>query len=122
MPDRRHINTAMIILACLLVAGTALLFAGCNRIEAIDDAIWGTPSGPVDPNAPELPASAPPILEISAAVLAMFGYGGMAAWIKRSNNTGKKYNEGLQTQVNVLRSEIAALADHLSHGTTPNPN
>ena len=112
MPNRRFVEAALILFGCLLLAGTVLLLSGCTKLHQIDEAIWGptdapSPStGPADSPAPE---PTPPVLEIVAAVLAFLGYGGMAAWVKRSNSRGTQTTNGLQAQLTDLQERLAAV-------------
>jgi len=112
MPNRRFVEAALILFGCLLLAGTVLLLSGCTKLHQIDDAIWGSPSEAGEPQPGDEgpgPEPTPPVLEIVAAVLAFLGYGGMAAWVKRSNSRGTQTTNGLQAQLADLQERLAAV-------------
>lgn len=84
------------IIETLLIAGAVLglilifagLTSGCTRMMEVDKLLWQPPIAPgVDPD----PGQAPPIIQIIAGALALFGFGGMAAWVRKiSNNSATK--------------------------------
>lgn len=86
----------VLCLGVLLLMLTLVMLSSCSRLQEMDRRIWGMPpppgpagSGPADSGAPGAPGGVPPIVQTLAGVLALAGYGGMAAWIRRSNRNGR---------------------------------
>lgn len=84
-----------------LVAGlvfAAYFLTSCQWAREMDEAIWNPPAA-VDV---EGPVAAPPLVEVIAAALALLGFGGMSAWIKRSNNRSRTTTKDLEVRMRAL--------------------
>lgn len=84
-----------------LVAGlvfAAYFLTSCQWAREVDEAIWNPPTSQdvVEP------VSAPPLVEVIAAALALLGFGGMSAWIKRSNSRSKNSVTDLDKRITRL--------------------
>lgn len=85
--QKNTIQVLTVVIAALLVLPA---FTGCQRMQELDKALWGPPA-PEPTSQPaggtggayQQPGLAPPIIELTAALLAAGGFGGMATWIKR---------------------------------------
>lgn len=99
-------STAAIAIAAALAAA---LVVSCTPLQKLDEAIWsaGSAQGP-DPASPGLDLNqgprpaAPPIVEVAAAVLAAFGFGGMAAWLRKVRNAGNSHLAAIELRLDAL--------------------
>lgn len=112
MQDNRKLRIVMILLGVLFAVLTVEGLIGCRHVAHLDKQLFGVPAGGDDPatpgideSKPEQPGMATPVVEITASILALAGYGGMARWISKSNKNGK----ATSTQ---LEDRIAALEKH----------
>lgn len=104
--DQHNQRFAATFTAGVLLSTAALfLILGCGQLEQIDQAVWGTTDAPAE----HPPGAAPPLLELIATGLAVLGFGGMSAWVKRSNTRGKTTAADLQEQINVLSTHVQLL-------------
>lgn len=71
------IAIVFVILLAVLIIGAA---TGCTKLIELDRLIWSPlPPLPGDPD----PDPTPPLVEIVASTLALFGFTGMAFWIRK---------------------------------------
>lgn len=115
MHTKRQSNIATI--ATLLIAALLIVTAltGCARMQELDKQLWGTgePEPTTQPGGspaagPTAVGIAPPIIELTAAILAAGGFGGMATWIKRIRRKENGRIDGLAERVQNLEYEKAA--------------
>jgi len=101
----KNINRAYLVLGIFGMAVVICLLAGCTPLAELDAKLWGTEPhvyANVDSQGqpildaqgkqtyttiPATPGMAPPIIELVAGALALFGYGGLGLWIHRSRKT-----------------------------------
>lgn len=95
------------VLAILCIAAGILValwsVPGCQWVKEIDEAIWSPPAAVDGGDPPEVP----PLAEYIAAVLALLGFGGMSAWIRRANSNSKKTSADLLTRIVRLEKFLA---------------
>ncbi len=104
-------TTPFVLLGVLLLACTLVAIAGCAQLRELDKRLWATPedsvtstAGPGDrPGAPD-PDQVPPIIQTLAGILALGGYGGMAAWIRKGNRNGRANLDSLAARLDVLEN------------------
>ncbi|GAH58204.1 unnamed protein product [marine sediment metagenome] len=97
------------LLGLILLAYTLGALAGCAQLQELDKRLWG-PTGdsapmlraPGDPAGAPDPDQVPPIVQTAAGILALAGYGGMAAWIRRSNRNGRQTYADLEARLRTL--------------------
>ena len=102
---------ATTIALALLALSALTVLMGCEVCKTIDKAIWspdptgitvGTPGTPATPGTQ--PGTSPPIAEIIAAVLGLFGFGGMAKWLHSSVKNGQVTTDDLEVRVAALEA------------------
>lgn len=91
-------GAAFCLVAGLVVAACCL--TSCQWAREVDEAIWN----PATTQDVEDPAAAPPLVEVIAAALALLGFGGMSAWIKRSNNRSRTSTADLAARITRLEN------------------
>lgn len=112
-----RMHKAFWTLGLLLLLYTAIGIFGCGKIAEIDEAIW---SQGVHTEEQVAAGDAPPIVEGIASALALLGYGGLAAWIRKNGKREARDVEAVHDQltsstdatdtaINVLDERIAAL-------------
>lgn len=104
MPTNKNIFCAVVFLAALVGAMLIPAISGCQMAKRIDEAVWNTPPATPDSEAP----AAPPIVEAIAAGLGVFGFGGMAEWIRRVKKRGNGRMETLEQRIKELEQYNAS--------------
>jgi len=118
MFPKRDLTRAAILLTLLILLIMALGLVSCARMQAADAVLWGTPATPATINAdgtitPAQPGTsgvAPPVIEITAAVASLLGFGGLARWISNIKKNGTTTAETLLLQQSAQLQEHTALA------------
>lgn len=108
--NKQPLTAGLALLALAIAIAIALSIApGCQPMRNLDRFIWdgvGQSGATTSPGTPGSPADPPPIVEISAALLALGGFGGMARWISRAKSAANGRADELQTRLDRLEARV----------------
>lgn len=109
MPDGKVTWLAFCLFAAVVILFVMMATPGCRLAKNIDEAVWGSPAT-TQPGGTDVPTAtrpgpiptAPPIIEIIAALLAAGGFGGMAGWLRKIRRSANGRLDSLEERLKRL--------------------